>query len=485
MAQEHIQKAVKGNQEAMRALYDAQKSKVMCLCQALLLDENEADHATALIFKKALEEVGTGRIAADQEFFALLIRKTVLHCKAKLTKISNRAFRVPAGGNFVYPYDRAKMDLSGTPEKIILKNLPAFPRFVYVLHHAADFSETEIARILGTTQKVIAKAMEAESINIARIIAVAAQNGMIDSQFSVEAFYNKLVQDSVSAKVPASVDAAVRMSIAEICKPIRKKEKQKRTGIIVGAAVILIVVAIVVGVSVGGGENSNVDLDNADPDASISADADESADDSSESNETQDADADIDIEATHYADIEIADYGIITVALDGNAAPETVANFVSLARSGFYDGLTFHRIIDTFMMQGGCPEGTGYGGNTDEDGNEITITGEFSANGFDNPLSHTAGAISMARSDDYNSASSQFFIVHTSDYISSLDGYYACFGYVTEGMDIVDAICKVADPDADNGMIAAEDQPVITSITIREASEPSSEDDLAATDTTA
>ncbi len=93
------------------------------------------------------------------------------------------------------------------------------------------------------------------------------------------------------------------------------------------------------------------------------------------------------------------------------------------------------------MMQGGDPEGTGFGGNTDEDGVEINITGEFTANGSDNNLSHTRGAISMARGDDYNSASSQFFIVHTDDYTETLDGSYAVFGYVIEGIDIVDAIC--------------------------------------------
>ena len=111
------------------------------------------------------------------------------------------------------------------------------------------------------------------------------------------------------------------------------------------------------------------------------------------------------------------------------------------------------------MMQGGCPEGTGYGGA------EETIVGEFSANGYDNQLSHTRGAISMARSNDYDSASSQFFIVQK-DYIS-WDGQYAVFGYVTGGMDVVDAVCKAAEPTDSNGTISAEDQPVITSITIR------------------
>lgn len=162
--------------------------------------------------------------------------------------------------------------------------------------------------------------------------------------------------------------------------------------------------------------------------------------------------------STYYADIKIKGYGTITVALDKLAAPRTVDNFVTLANRGFYDGLTFHRIIDGFMMQGGCPYGDGTGGSGDY------IAGEFSENGYSNPLSHTRGAISMARSDDPNSASSQFFIVHEN--ARDLDGQYASFGYVTSGMDIVDAICTSAKPTDNNGTISKDQQPVIESISI-------------------
>lgn len=162
----------------------------------------------------------------------------------------------------------------------------------------------------------------------------------------------------------------------------------------------------------------------------------------------------------YYADIEIADYGTITVALNGTAAPKTVENFISLAESDFYDGLTFHRIIDGFMMQGGDPNGNGTGGSGK------TIVGEFYENGSQNQLSHTRGAISMARSEEFDSASSQFFIVHQDS--TDLDGKYAVFGYVSSGIEIVDAICADAEPINDNGLIAAEKQPVITNITIYE-----------------
>ena len=163
----------------------------------------------------------------------------------------------------------------------------------------------------------------------------------------------------------------------------------------------------------------------------------------------------------YVAEITVKDYGSITVALDSSAAPETVANFVELAKSGFYDGLTFHRIMDGFMIQGGDPDGNGTGGSGKN------ITGEFKLNGFDNPISHTRGTISMARANDPNSASSQFFIVQADS--TFLDGSYAAFGRVTSGMEVVDRICADAEPTDNNGTIPAAQQPVITSLTISEA----------------
>lgn len=167
----------------------------------------------------------------------------------------------------------------------------------------------------------------------------------------------------------------------------------------------------------------------------------------------------LDSEATYYADIDIANYGIITIKLDQSAAPVTCANFVDLAKNGFYDGLTFHRIIEGFMMQGGDPSGDGTGGS------DNNIVGEFRSNGYENELSHKRGVVSMARAQDPNSGSSQFFICHAdSDF---LDGDYAAFGVVTSGIEVVDAVCKSAQPTDNNGTIPAEEQPVINSIKIR------------------
>ncbi|MBQ8576827.1 MAG: peptidylprolyl isomerase [Clostridia bacterium] len=134
--------------------------------------------------------------------------------------------------------------------------------------------------------------------------------------------------------------------------------------------------------------------------------------------------------------IEMADGGIIKIELNPEAAPITCANFEKLVSEGFYDGLIFHRVISGFMIQGGDPTGTGMGGSDEN------IKGEFAVNGIKNPISHKRGVISMARSQRYNSASSQFFICHAD--ADFLDGQYAAFGHVTEGMDVVDRIASVA-----------------------------------------
>lgn len=158
----------------------------------------------------------------------------------------------------------------------------------------------------------------------------------------------------------------------------------------------------------------------------------------------------------HHVKIDVKDYGVIEVELDANEAPITVNNFIDLVKDGFYDGLTFHRVIDGFMIQGGDPSGTGF------EGSGKTIKGEFSANGINNSIKHVRGVISMARSNDYNSASSQFFIVQEDS--SHLDGLYAGFGHVTGGMDIVDKIAKNTKVEDNNGTVLKENQPVITKI---------------------
>lgn len=144
--------------------------------------------------------------------------------------------------------------------------------------------------------------------------------------------------------------------------------------------------------------------------------------------------------------IEMENGGRITLEMDRDAAPNTVKNFLYLASNGFYDGLEFHRVISGFMIQGGCPDGTGMGGPGH------SIKGEFAANGFNNPLKHKRGVISMARSMNPDSAGSQFFIMHAD--APHLDGQYAAFGRVTDGMDVVDEIASVSTDGYDRPMFS-------------------------------
>lgn len=160
----------------------------------------------------------------------------------------------------------------------------------------------------------------------------------------------------------------------------------------------------------------------------------------------------------HHVEIVIKDKGTIKAELDADSAPITVTNFVDLAKEGFYDGLTFHRIMEGFMMQGGDPKGNGTGGS------DKTIKGEFESNGVENDISHKRGVLSMARAQDPDSGSSQFFIVHEDS--TFLDGDYAAFGHVTEGMEIVDEICEHAEVIDNNGTVKAGTEPVIETVKV-------------------
>lgn len=155
-------------------------------------------------------------------------------------------------------------------------------------------------------------------------------------------------------------------------------------------------------------------------------------------------------------EMKVKNFGTIRLELRHDQAPLTVENFLSLTEKGFYDGLTFHRIVQNFMIQGGDPKGNGTGGS------EKTIKGEFLKNGVNNTLTHTRGTISMARSPAYDSASSQFFICNADS--TFLDGNYAAFGYVTEGMEVVDAITEYARALGYTESVPKADQPIIESI---------------------
>ena len=211
---------------------------------------------------------------------------------------------------------------------------------------------------------------------------------------------------------------------------------------------LLVLAVLVMGLSACGGSKSDTTSETKAPKAPKATETAE-ATKKPESKTT-------DTKGKHHAKIKVKDYGTIEVELDGDTAPITVANFVKLVNEKFYDGLTFHRIMSGFMIQGGDPLGNGTGGSDE------TIKGEFSNNGVKNDISHVRGTISMARSSAPDSASSQFFIMHQdADY---LDGQYAAFGKVTKGMSVVDKICEDVTPTDGNGTVEKADQPVIESI---------------------
>lgn len=159
----------------------------------------------------------------------------------------------------------------------------------------------------------------------------------------------------------------------------------------------------------------------------------------------------------HHVEMVIKDYGTVKLELNADEAPITVENFLSLAESGFYDGVPFHRLDKDFVLQGGDPDGDGYGGS------DNPIKGEFAINGVQNEIKHKRGVISMARTQDYNSASSQFFICLDDTTAGILDGQYAAFGYITEGMEVIDEICNTT-PESDK--LPKADQPIIETIKV-------------------
>jgi len=237
----------------------------------------------------------------------------------------------------------------------------------------------------------------------------------------------------------------------------QQPDKSKELLIVGAVALVLVIVVIILAISLPGTPTDTT--------ACTDPNHDHSHDHSHEQTEATQHQGDGDgatletAQATHYVTIEIADYGTIKAELYGNTAPKTVQNFVELAQKGYYNGLNFHRIIEGFMMQGGAP-----GADSEP---VASINGEFTDNGFTNNLLHLRGVLSMARTSEPNSASSQFFIIHQDS--PHLDGQYAAFGMVTEGMDVVDAVCTAAEPTDGNGAIAEDARPVITSLTVTEA----------------
>lgn len=438
-----IVKAALGDKKSLDFICEKYGKYVYFFCTTVISDNKKAENAFEKSFKAIFSAISKNPNTDNLD--EIVKSETAKVCKSAIFDENN------------HENGAAKMQPFGDKDKIssasaitaeqknlfvnALKSINANQRIVVLLNLLCDYNTKKIADILKISEDKVQNSLEYGRENIKK------QLRMSDSKFTkrdiiflMTASANIVKEAAAQAKIPDSIDSFLDEIVLSLAKP--QKSDKKKAWIVISAVAVFLVAVIVVFVITSNKSNGSAGATNDSASASnVSATIGESQ-----------------AKGTHHAEINIKDYGVIKVELNGDVAPITVANFINLANSHFYDGLTFHRIIDGFMMQGGDPLGNGTGGS------ENTIKGEFSQNGVENNLSHTRGAISMARSTDMDSASSQFFIVQSDS--TYLDGQYACFGYVTDGMDIVDKICKNAVTTDSNGSVSAENQPVINSITI-------------------
>ena len=438
-----IVKAALGDKKSLDFICEKYGKYVYFFCTTVISDNKKAENAFKKSFKAIFSAISKNPNTDNLD--EIVKSETAKVCKSAIFDENN------------YENGAAKMQPFGDKDKIssasaitaeqknifvnALKSINANQRIVVLLNLLCDYNTKKIADILKISEDKVQNSLEYGRENIKKQLRTSdSKFTKRDIIFLMTASANIVKEAAAQAKIPDSIDSFLDEIVLSLAKP--QKSDKKKAWIVISAVAVFLVAVIVVFVITSNKSNGSAGATNDSASASnVSATIGESQ-----------------AKGTHHAEINIKDYGVIKVELNGDVAPITVANFINLANSHFYDGLTFHRIIDGFMMQGGDPLGNGTGGS------ENTIKGEFSQNGVENNLSHTRGAISMARSSDMDSASSQFFIVQSDS--TYLDGQYACFGYVTDGMDIVDEICKNAVTTDSNGSVSAENQPVINSITI-------------------
>ncbi len=409
-----IKNAAAGQKKALETLYHSVEKKVFFLACSLLGDEKEAVNASVQAFKSAFESLKNEGIETEKDFSDLVIKKLANNCKKIITKKDQKAFKIPANKNFVLT-GAVDTDCNNTElADRILDRFAFVQKTVLVLDIVGGLDKKQIAAICKTDVKTVEAAIDAQNGNIERLS---------DGKMTLENISDTFRKRENAISLPREANDEIKKIIAEISAPYKKR---RRNIAIIITSIVLVVCLIATGVIIHNLNNQPQEYEEG---------------------------------AIYTAEIEVEKYGTIKLELDSNVAPITVKNFVSLANSGFYDGLTFHRIISGFMIQGGDPDGNGMGGSDEE------IFGEFSENGWENNLLHKRGVISMARSEKPNSASSQFFIMHKD--APHLDGKYAAFGWVTDGIEVVDEICeKAADPVDGNGLIHPDHQPRIKTIKI-------------------
>lgn len=465
MASVQAKKIAKGEVNAYKDLYNKNRDRVFYICNLLLCSEGSANDSLKAVFKAAFSEISVNSELADS-FSQVIEKKAVNYCKIKIAKNNNKEFRIPTSKNFIgIDCTEGNVDTEGKTELVFLKNMPALHRFIYVTSEYLKWSDAEIAELFHTTNEVIALAHEADEANIAKIGRCFSSVTGKDVALTKNELSALIACADVALELDKDTDNAIFLAIDDIVAPIKTKKAKKTkkaltVGVIASLAVLVVVCIVCAVILFGGKEFTSTTSGNGNGQSTQKPSQTEQQAMTGEGVSCNDEDA-----VTHYATIDIENYGKIKLELYGKVAPETVNNFENLANKGFYNGLTFHRIMEGFMMQGGCPKGDGTGGNTDSNGKEINIRGEYEVNGHYNDISHVRGVISMARNGyDYDSASSQFFIVHEDS--EFLDMKYAAFGRVIEGIEVVDAVCEDAEPIDDNGTIPASAQPKIKSVTV-------------------
>lgn len=453
MAKSVVCAALKGKSDAMNELYNANKQAVYFVAQNLLSNNSMASDALQWTFKEVWGSARIMKIKTEEEFSRLAVLKVTQYCRRKLMKQDSTIFDAKPDTDFSVSGDLTGSNRYKNFADFTLSRFTTFQKAVLLLCNVFEFDSKSVAEVLSVSETTVIAAVDAQSENIAKL-AQANRKTDVTLQTVVE----QLKKSVTTVKVPDKAESAVNVAVKNNAKTVKKGAGSLNILAAVLSVVIVVCVTTLLLVMTFGliGDNNNTASSNS---AGTTASSGSNTNASMSSDYMKEPIIELDESKTYYATIDIANYGTIKVQLDHKAAPITVANFVNLANTGFYDGLTFHRIIDGFMMQGGDPEGNGSGGS------EKNIYGEFSSNGFENNISHARGVISMARNGyDMNSASSQFFIMQSSK--THLDGDYAAFGRVVDGIEVVDAVCTSAEPTDDNGTIKADEQPIITSIKI-------------------
>lgn len=450
-----IEKASAGNRQAVTELYEKYWKGVKAICSGCLGDTDAANETVVQAFRGTWDYLLNKSIKSEEEFQTMLHKQAAILCRRNFMKKGMKGLPIPQNKNFLVAKWKEECSVGTVALDNLLNMLPDLNRYLFVLNQIAGFDEKMIGSITGYKKDVIMAVWTAEEQNTERALELLHKKGLkVDLE-------KEILQYRELAHLPEKYQKQILAEIDRLVKPYEKKHMQRIVLNIACAVGVVLLIGVFIAaynkeekeITFSSGTESQGTTQSEEAESSETEETESSEDDAGESGIVLSEDQ------TYYADIEIADYGIVTIELDYETAPITVENFISLAEEDFYDGLTFHRIMEGFMMQGGDPNGDGTGGA------EENIVGEFSDNGYENDLSHTRGVVSMARSSAYDSASSQFFIVHEDS--TFLDGQYAAFGWVTEGMDIVDTICTEAEPTDDNGTISTEEQPVITSVTIR------------------